>query len=60
MHILENMMIEVQSLALRNNIGLTNEDIETAKGLLTKFPFELKLSLQLDFENNNKIENIFG
>jgi 2-dehydropantoate 2-reductase len=59
MHILENMMIEIQLLALRNNISLTNEDIETAKDLLTKFPFESKSSLQLDFENNNKTEKRF-
>ncbi|QOG04796.1 ketopantoate reductase family protein [Flavobacterium sp. MDT1-60] len=59
MHILENMMIEIQLLALRNNISLTNEDIETAKNLLTKFPFESKSSLQLDFENNNQTEKQF-
>lgn len=59
MHILENMMIEIQSLALKNNIILTNDDIENAKDLLTKFPFESKSSLQLDFENNNKTEKQF-
>ncbi|MFB3389674.1 ketopantoate reductase family protein [Flavobacterium sp. LAR06] len=59
MLILENMMIEIQSLALKNNIILTNEDIETAKDLLTKFPFESKSSLQLDFENNNQTEKLF-
>lgn len=59
MHILEKMMIEIQSLALKNNIVLTNEDIENAKGLLSKFPFESKSSLQLDFENNNKTEKQF-
>lgn len=59
MFILENMMIEIQSLGLKNNISLTNEDIQTAKGLLTKFPFESKSSLQLDFENNNKTEKQF-
>lgn len=59
MHILENMMIEIQSLASKNNIGLTNEDIETSKELLTKFPFESKSSLQLDFENNNQTEKQF-
>ncbi len=59
MHILENMMIEIQSLALKNNINLTKEDIETSKDLLTKFPFESKSSLQLDFENNNKTEKQF-
>ncbi|MCV9927207.1 2-dehydropantoate 2-reductase [Flavobacterium sp. LS1R49] len=59
MHILENMMIEIQSLASKNNISLTNEDIETSKDLLTKFPFESKSSLQLDFENNNQTEKQF-
>lgn len=59
MYILENMMIEIQSLAFKNNISLTNQDIETAKDLLTKFPFESKSSLQLDFENNNKTEKQF-
>lgn len=47
MHILENMMIEIQSLARKNNIILTKEDIETSKDLLTKFPFESKSSLRL-------------
>ncbi|MDN3673118.1 2-dehydropantoate 2-reductase [Flavobacterium branchiarum] len=59
MHILENMMKEIQSLASKSNIILTDEDIETAKDLLTKFPFESKSSLQLDFENNNQTEKQF-
>ncbi|OCB75941.1 hypothetical protein B0A79_02445 [Flavobacterium piscis] len=59
MHILENMMIEIQSLAKKNNINLTNEDIETSKDLLTKFPFESKSSLQLDFENDKQTEKQF-
>jgi 2-dehydropantoate 2-reductase len=59
MHILENMMIEIQSLAKKNNINLTNEDIETSKDLLTKFPFESKSSLQFDFENHNQTEKQF-
>ena len=59
MHILENMMIEIQSLAKKNNISLTKEDIETSKDLLTKFPFESKSSLQLDFENHNQTEKQF-
>lgn len=59
MHILENMMIEIQSLASKNNIVLTKEDIETSKDLLTKFPFESKSSLQLDFENGNQTEKKF-
>lgn len=59
MHILENMMIEIQSLARKKEVNLTNEDIQTAKELLTKFPFESKSSLQLDFENNNQTEKPF-
>jgi 2-dehydropantoate 2-reductase len=59
MHILENMMIEIQSLAKKNNINLINEDIETSKDLLTKFPFESKSSLQFDFENDNQTEKQF-
>jgi 2-dehydropantoate 2-reductase len=59
MHILENMMVEIQLLASKNNISLTKEDIETSKDLLTKFPFESKSSLQLDFENNNQTEKHF-
>lgn len=59
MQILENMMIEIQSLASKNNINLSNEDIETSKDLLTKFPYESKSSLQLDFENNNQTEKRF-
>lgn len=57
--ILENMLIEIQSLAAKNNIILTNEDIQTSKDLLTKFPFESKSSLQLDFENHNQTEKQF-
>ncbi|TCN54559.1 2-dehydropantoate 2-reductase [Flavobacterium circumlabens] len=59
MEILENMMMEIQSLASKNNINLTNEDIKTSKELLTKFPFESKSSLQLDFENQNQTEKPF-
>jgi 2-dehydropantoate 2-reductase len=59
MHILENMMIEIQLLAIENDSHLTNEDIVTSKDLLTKFPFESKSSLQLDFENNNQTEKRF-
>ncbi|RKR04655.1 ketopantoate reductase [Flavobacterium sp. 90] len=59
MQILENMMIEIQSLAAKDNIILTNEDIQTSKDLLTKFPFESKSSLQLDFENHNQTEKQF-
>ncbi|OXE96299.1 ketopantoate reductase [Flavobacterium araucananum] len=59
MHTLENMMIEIQSLAAKNNIILTNDDILTSKDLLTKFPFESKSSLQLDFENDNQTEKQF-
>lgn len=59
MQILGNMMIEIQSLAAKNNIILTNEEIETSKDLLTKFPFESKSSLQLDFENQNQTEKQF-
>ncbi|KIO54726.1 ketopantoate reductase family protein [Flavobacterium hibernum] len=59
MQILGNMMIEIQSLGAKNNIILTNEDIETSKDLLTKFPFESKSSLQLDFENHNQTEKQF-
>ncbi|WP_428232162.1 ketopantoate reductase family protein [Flavobacterium sp.] len=59
MQILENMMTEIQLLASKINITLTNEDISTSKDLLTKFPFESKSSLQLDFENNNQTEKRF-
>ncbi|WP_374173119.1 ketopantoate reductase family protein [Flavobacterium tructae] len=59
MHILENMMLEIQSLASRNNVRLTSQDIETSKDLLTKFPFESKSSLQLDFENRAQTEKRF-
>ncbi|MDA6070333.1 2-dehydropantoate 2-reductase [Flavobacterium sp. AC] len=59
MYILGNMMMEIQSLASKNNITLTMQDIETSKDLLTKFPFESKSSLQLDFENNNQTEKRF-
>ena len=59
LQILGNMMIEIQSLGAKNNIILTNEDIETSKDLLTKFPFESKSSLQLDFENHNQTEKQF-
>lgn len=59
MTMLENMMLEMQLLASKNNINLTNEDIEASKTILTKFPFESKSSLQLDFENKNQTEKHF-
>lgn len=59
MSILENMMIEIQSLATKNDINLSNKDILNAKELLTKFPYESKSSLQLDYENKNQTEKYY-
>lgn len=59
MEILGNMMIEIQLLASKNHINLTDEDLTTSKDLLAKFPYESKSSLQLDFENHNQTEKQF-
>ena len=59
MNLLENMMLEIRALAAESNIDLSAEDIQNSKELLTKFPYESKSSLQLDFENNNQTEKHF-
>ncbi len=51
--ILRNMMRELQKLALKKGITLTSNDIETSIDLLSKFPYQAKSSLQLDYENSN-------
>jgi len=57
MNQLEAMMREVQALAHKSNVMLTERDIQDSLNMLTNFPFESKSSLQLDFENNkNKTE----
>ena len=59
MHALENMMLEIQALAIKNGINLSKEDIQNSKDLLSKFPYESKSSLQLDFENHRQTEKEF-
>ncbi|MGR7812912.1 ketopantoate reductase family protein [Lacinutrix undariae] len=54
MDLLKKMMQEIQDLAAKNNITLSDNDIETALGMLSNFPQKSKTSLQLDFENKNK------
>ena len=44
-------MIEVQKLAVKFNITLTQKDIETALAMLKNYSYASKSSLQLDFEN---------
>lgn len=50
---LEKMMVEVQELANKHKVALTEEDIEASLAMLSKFPYKSKTSLQLDFENRN-------
>lgn len=50
---LEEMMREVQNLANKFNITLTEKDIEDSLAMLSNFPYASKSSLQLDFENQN-------
>ena len=50
---LENMMLEVQELADKFNVTLTEKDIEDSLAMLSNFPYTSKSSLQLDFENQN-------
>lgn len=59
METLENMMVEIQSLAKINNIVLTDEDILASREMLSKFPYQSKSSLQLDFEGNKQTEKYF-
>ncbi len=59
MLILEDMMKELRKLATSKGIKLTNKDIETALGLLSKFPFESKSSLQIDYEQSKPNEKEF-
>ena len=51
--LLESIMIELRSLALRKGVKLSENDIQTSINLLNKFPHSAKSSLQLDFERNN-------
>lgn len=54
---LEKMMREVQKLADKFNVTLTEKDIEDSLAMLSNFPYKSKSSLQLDFESqNNKTE----
>ena len=48
---LEKMMNEVQELAQKYNVTLTENDIEASLAMISKFPYKSKTSLQLDFEN---------
>lgn len=50
---LKKMMIEVQELANKHKVSLTEKDIEASLAMLSNFPYESKTSLQLDFENRN-------
>lgn len=59
MNVLEKMMTEIQALAKENDVHLSGEDIMTSKDMLSKFPYEAKSSLQLDFENNKPTEKEF-
>ena len=50
---LKEMMTEVQELANKSNVVLTDKDIEDSLTMLSNFPYKSKSSLQLDFENQN-------
>ena len=54
MDLLKQMMQEIQALAAKSNITLSDKDIETSLGMLSNFPHKSKTSLQLDFENKHK------
>lgn len=55
--LLENMMKEVQALAKKFNVILTDQDVLDSLAILSNFPYESKSSLQLDIENcNDKTE----
>jgi len=54
MYTLKQMMIEVQTLAEKFNVTLTEKDIEDSLAMVSKFPYQAKTSFQLDFENNNQ------
>ncbi|MBL6445082.1 2-dehydropantoate 2-reductase [Fulvivirga sp. 29W222] len=59
MDMLESMMIEIQSLADKKGVLLSEGDISTSKDMLSKFPYGAKSSLQLDFESGNITEKDF-
>ncbi|EPR65304.1 ketopantoate reductase family protein [Cyclobacterium qasimii] len=50
---LEKMMREVQALAGKFNVTLTEQNIADSLAMLSNFPYKSKSSLQLDFENQN-------
>ncbi|MEK6154720.1 2-dehydropantoate 2-reductase [Flavobacteriaceae bacterium 3-367] len=56
---LENMMYELRKLASIKGIDLSEMDIQTSIGLLSKFPYEAKSSLQLDYEKDNLNEKYY-
>ncbi|MBU2997147.1 2-dehydropantoate 2-reductase [Cellulophaga baltica] len=51
---LKSLMIEVQQLANKFEVTITNENIEESLAMLSNFPSNSKSSLQLDFEQKNE------
>ncbi len=48
---LEDMMKEVQQLALQVKVDIGDQDVSDSLNMIRNFPFQAKSSLQLDFEN---------
>lgn len=51
---LKKMMNEVQAVAQKFNVVLTDKDVLDSLSMLSNFPHQSKSSLQLDYENNNE------
>lgn len=50
---LEKMMKELQAVANKFHVVLTDQDVRDSLAMLSSFPHEAKSSLQLDFESGN-------
>ncbi|MHA7109980.1 ketopantoate reductase family protein [Sunxiuqinia elliptica] len=50
---LEDMMKEVQQLALQLRVDLSDQDVADSLNMIQNFPYQAKSSLQLDFENES-------
>ncbi|UII32040.1 2-dehydropantoate 2-reductase [Fulvivirga ulvae] len=59
MDVLKNMMVEIQLLAEKEGILLSDDDVSTSYHMLSKFPYSAKSSLQLDVESGKASEKKF-
>lgn len=57
-----DMLLEIQKLANKKGVNISNNDIEKAVKQATHVPYESKTSMQLDFEKggNTEIESLLG